>query len=61
MTAKKKFTHGGKREGAGRPTEDDAHGLKRVIVMLNDRHLEMAKKRGDGNVSLGIRRALEDK
>jgi len=61
VTAKKKSTHGGKREGAGRPTEDDAEGLKRVIVMLNEHHVEAAKKRGDGNVSLGIRRALEGK
>ena len=61
MTAKRKSTHGGKREGSGRPTEDDAQGLKRVMVMLTDQHVEAAKKRGDGNVSLGIRRALEGK
>jgi hypothetical protein len=56
--SRKKPTHGGKRQGAGRPTEDDAQGLKRVIVMLNDHHVQAAKKIGGGNVSLGIRRAL---
>jgi hypothetical protein len=31
------------------------------MVMLTDHHLQVAKKRGNGNVSLGIRRALEGK
>lgn len=53
----KKPTHGGKRKGSGRP----ALGYKRVNVMLGDGHIDKATKIGDGNLSLGVRKAIETK
>ena len=53
---------GGPRTGSGRkpgvPWAGAAHRTRRII-MLNDEELEMAKKIGDGNISKGVRRALD--
>jgi len=57
FTMTKKPTHGGKRKGSGRP----ALGYKRVNVMLGDGHIDKATKIGDGNLSLGVRKAIETK
>ena len=49
-------SHGGAREGAGRP----ATGTRRVNVTLDTPTLARAKEIGDGNVSEGLRRAVRD-
>ncbi len=53
-----KKTAGGPREGAGRPRMEKQKQTRRNI-MLSDRLIEKAKKIGDGNISDGIRKALE--
>jgi hypothetical protein len=50
---------GGAREGAGRKAEDGVTQTKRVNVSLDSGTLEKAEKIGDGNVSVGIRRAVK--
>lgn len=47
---------GGSREGAGRPTEE-----RRIQqpVMLEQRHIDIARDIGEGNISSGVRKALE--
>lgn len=55
---KKKKQHGGPREGAGRKTEDEAEDTKRYNVSLDASTVKKAKKLGDGNLSLGIRKAV---
>jgi hypothetical protein len=52
-----KKPRGGKREGAGR--KPPAIPLKRYQVMLNDEQRETATKLGHGNLSLGVRTAIE--
>ena len=47
-------THGGAREGAGRP----AAGVRRVNVSLDTATLQRAAEIGAGNVSEGLRRAV---
>jgi hypothetical protein len=47
---------GGARKGAGLPKID---GGKRVALILAPKHISKAKKLGDGNVSKGIRFALD--
>jgi hypothetical protein len=49
---------GGPREGAGRPRMEKGKQTRRNI-MLSDRLISKAQKIGDGNISEGIRRALE--
>jgi len=51
-------THGGPGRGQGVKAADGATGLKRVNVSLDEASIAAAKKLGDGEVSLGIRRAL---
>lgn len=51
-------THGGPGRGQGVKAADGATGLKRVNVSLDDASIEAARALGDGEVSLGIRRAL---
>ncbi len=51
-------THGGPGRGQGVKAVDGATGLKRVNVSLDDATIAAAKVLGDGEVSLGIRRAL---
>lgn len=53
----RKRTHGGKRKGAGRKPLGDK-SLSRINVMLGDQDLQRARWIGEGNISLGIRRAL---
>jgi hypothetical protein len=50
-----KKQHGGRRPGAGRP----ALGLKRVQVLLAQAHITKVINLGDGNLSRGVRRAVE--
>lgn len=50
--------HGGAREGAGSKTADGATGVKRFNITLDTASDEIARKLGDGDRSLGIRRAL---
>ncbi len=49
---------GGAREGAGPKTADGARGVSRYNVSLDDASDQIARKLGDGDRSLGIRRAL---
>lgn len=49
---------GGAREGGGRKAEDEAEDTKRYNVSLDAPTAKKAKKLGDGNLSLGIRRAV---
>lgn len=51
--------HGGARPGAGRHTADGARGVSNYQIMLLPRHVMQAKILGDGNISLGIRRAID--
>ena len=51
-------TRGGVREGAGRPRMENG-AQKRRNITLSDRLTKKAKKIGKGNISDGIRRALE--
>ena len=52
-----KSKRGGARKGSGRkPT-----GMKRINVLIADSHISKAKKIGEGNVSLGVRKALDAK
>jgi len=59
MPSKQQRRRGGARPGAGRPTKDDAKNLKRINVMLDDTTINHGVKIGDGNLSLGIRRAVK--
>lgn len=56
MTQPKKSKRGGARKGAGLPKIE---GGKRVEMILAPDHIEKAKKLGDGNVSKGVRAALD--
>ena len=48
------LTHGGSREGSGRPKI----GAQRVNVSLDEETLKRAREIGAGNVSEGLRRAV---
>ncbi len=50
--------HGGQREGAGRVGADGVTGVRRVNITLDAESDAIAKRLGDGDRSLGIRRAL---
>ena len=50
----RKPQRGGKRQGAGRPTEATGP-TRRVNVTLDDATLEILRRVGSGNVSEGIR------
>lgn len=54
----KKENRGGSRKGAGRPRLERQKQTRRNIT-LSDRRTEKAKKIGNGNVSEGIRKALD--
>ena len=51
---------GGKREGAGRPPVVEGQVMWRVTIRLPQDLLEWIRREGDGNVSLGLRRVLEE-
>lgn len=55
-------THGGPRPGAGRPLgsrDPSAAHRKRRMVLLSDEEYAQAKALGDGNLSAGLRVALD--
>ncbi len=54
----KKENRGGPREGAGRP-RFEVKEQKRRNISLSDRLAERAKEIGNGNISEGIRKAIE--
>ncbi len=57
-TDPKPSARGGQREGAGRkPLPGDKHTVRRAL--LSDAHVAVAKSAGAGNMSAGIRKALE--
>lgn len=51
---------GGKRAGAGRPVDPDVGALIKVTVRLPAVYVDWAYSDGDGNVSRGLRRILEE-
>ncbi len=55
---KTKSNRGGARPGAGRPTADNAKDLVSLTVYVRQSDITKAEKLGEGNKSLGIRRAL---
>ncbi len=55
----KKKQHGGPREGAGRKAEDEAESTERYNVSLDAPTVKKAKKLGEGNLSLGLRKAVK--
>lgn len=55
---KAKDNRGGPRKGAGRKTQDGAKETKRVNVSLDAKTVAKARKLGNGNLSAGIRRAV---
>jgi hypothetical protein len=48
---------GGARPGSGPKTADGVRGMVRKNVMLDERTIEIMRALGDGQLSLGIRRA----
>ena len=52
-------THGGSRPGAGRPY-DYREPLRRVTVALPESSIEQLRASGQGNLSEGIRRLVEE-
>ena len=54
----KKENRGGPRDGAGRP-RFEAEEQKRRNISLSDRLAAKAKEIGNGNISEGIRKAIE--
>jgi hypothetical protein len=50
---------GGRRAGAGRKAEDGAEGTARYNVALDEETVKKARKLGNGNLSLGIRKAVD--
>ena len=57
MTNKLGTKHGGAGRGQGIKASDGATGLKRVNVTLDPATIEILRDAGDGQLSLGIRRA----
>lgn len=53
----KPLKRGGTRQGAGRKADDDAQNLERVNIMLDAVSLSRLRAFGNGNLSLGVRRA----
>jgi hypothetical protein len=51
--------HGGPGRGQGRKPIDDAKGLKRRNVTIDDESAEKLRAYGDGDLSLGVRRAAK--
>ena len=49
-------THGGKREGAGRPPT----GVRKVQLTLDDKTIDKGTDIGEGNLSRGVRIAVKD-
>lgn len=53
---KKPSTHGGKREGAGRPSI----GVRKVRLTLDEETIDKGTDIGEGNLSSGVRIAVKD-
>lgn len=53
------LSHGGKRKGAGRKPADGARKLKPRLVSLDEATVKKARKVGEGELSLGLRRCVE--
>jgi hypothetical protein len=49
-------THGGKREGAGRPSL----GVRKVRLTLDNETIDKGTDIGQGNLSLGVRIAVKE-
>jgi len=49
-------THGGKREGAGRPPT----GVRKVQLTLDDETIDKGTDIGEGNLSRGVRIAVKE-
>ena len=60
MKRKKKERRGGAGRNQGRKAQDGAEGLLRFNIMLDPDSLERARSLGEGNVSLGIRKAIAE-
>lgn len=61
MTTRKHHPNwGGLRQGAGPPVQF-SQGLKRRTVSLPPEHLRFLEELGAGNLSLGLRRLIEEK
>jgi hypothetical protein len=58
LTTEKKSGHGGKREGAGRKPKEK---LIRRAVTLPKKHIEYLTALGDGDLSAGLRKLLDEK
>jgi hypothetical protein len=56
MKEKKIPSHGGKREGAGRPPI----GVHKVQLTLDDETIDKGTNIGEGNLSRGVRIAVKD-
>jgi hypothetical protein len=54
LKSKKPSTHGGKREGAGRPPI----GVRKVRLTLDDETINKGTDVGEGNLSRGVRIAV---
>lgn len=52
-----KSTHGGAGRGQGLKAADGATGLKRRNISIDDASADILRTYGDGDLSLGIRRA----
>ncbi len=59
MTTTTKAARGGKRPGSGRPRLVAGEITRRVLICITEAQHVVAGAIGDGNVSLGIRRALD--
>jgi hypothetical protein len=51
-------SRGGKRQGQGRKAQDGAKAVQRVNTSLDAATIAKARKLGDGNLSAGIRKAV---
>ena len=56
---KNKRNWGGRRQHSGRKPKPDNERLRRHQVMLGLTHVEQATRLGKGNLSAGIREAIE--
>jgi hypothetical protein len=57
-----RLPHGGKRKGAGRPSEKIQHTPKdglTIVVKLNNIQSIMLSEMGDGSIELGVQRLID--
>jgi hypothetical protein len=57
MEAARAGTHGGPGRGQGLKAADGVTGLKRRNISIDDASAEVLRALGDGDLSLGLRRA----